>query len=555
VARRQSRGGPRAHEAARPFSSNAGRKRKALVICAHLRPGRDKRRSNYYMQPIAGLHIGSLIDQQRFDVRLHNEDWHGPFDPTNCVGYDLVFLSGLQPDFDRMRQLSFFFRAAGATVVAGGSICTSFPEFATQFFDAVCVGGVDSVPEVVEDFVCGSLKPIYRSAAATISPYTVDYRLFERSGINPRVHLMESSRGCSFKCSFCVIPAEVGTHATYELDAFAASLESALAASPLWSVQRWYPIVLLLDNNFSDDRDHMLQVAKLLASHPRVKGWAALVTQNVLRDRALVTHLAQSKCFLLFAGVESLDSEMLRRYNKKQNLSRHQNVIDDIAFAEAQGIIICYGYLFDPRHQTAAEMERQIQVIARDPLLPMPVYLSVVAPLAGSATFWDELRQRSLAPNLRLRDLDGETIGYAQFADTPDVIVDFVERIFRRPWTVVLRLQILVKTVRRILHMRTLNPVRWYIVAASNFHCFIWSNATPSQPRTYKAGSDTLDPQYLERPADLSKADRIRYFDPVLLTDADGGPAEWLRSYMPWATESAWRPVVLSHRSSSELQS
>ena len=45
------------------------------------------------MQPISGLHVASLIDPRHFDVRLHHEDWHGPFDPTRCEGYDLVFLS------------------------------------------------------------------------------------------------------------------------------------------------------------------------------------------------------------------------------------------------------------------------------------------------------------------------------------------------------------------------------------------------------------------------------------------------------------------------------
>ena len=129
--------------------------RRALVVCAHLRPGRDKRRTRYFMQPISGLHVGSLIDPRHFDVRLHHEDWHGPLDPARCEGYDLVFLSGLQPDFDRMRQLSYFFRRSGATVVAGGSICTSFPEFATRFFDVVCAGGVDSVREVVADYLRG----------------------------------------------------------------------------------------------------------------------------------------------------------------------------------------------------------------------------------------------------------------------------------------------------------------------------------------------------------------------------------------------------------------
>jgi hypothetical protein len=497
-------------------------RRRALVICTHLRPGRDKRRSRYFMQPISGLHVGSLIDPRYFDVRLHHEDWHGPFDPSRCAGYDLVFLSGLQPDFDRMRQLSYFFRRSGATVVAGGSICTSFPEFATRFFDVVCSGGVDSVPDVVADYLRGLLKSIYRSPAAQISSYSVDHGLWAKSGIDPFFHLMESSRGCRFQCNFCVMPAEVGTHARYDLKTLAAEIENAVSSSPLLSFRRWYPMVVLLDNNFSDDRAHMLRVAEMLGTHPRLHGWSALVTQNVLHDRDLVRTLARWKCVALFAGLESLDQEVLRRYNKTQNLIRRQNVIDDVTFAESLGIAILYGYLFDHRYQTAADMERQILAIAANPLMPMPVYLSVVAPLAGTVSFWDDLQRGHLAPNLRLRDLDGETLCHSNLADRREAIVDFIERMFRRPWTVVARFHILKKTLRRIIRARSLNPMRWYIIASANFHCFIWSSETPSQQRTYVAGDDTLDPQYFEYPDDLSDADRSRYFEPVRVTDASG---------------------------------
>ena len=506
------------------------------------------------MQPISGLHVGSLIDQRHFDVRLHHEDWHGPFDPARCAGYDLVFLSGLQPDFDRMRQLSYYFRLSGATVVAGGSICTSFPEFATRFFDVVCAGGVDSVRQVVADFLKGSLKPIYRSPAAQISAYLIDHSLLARSGINPMLHLMETSRGCRFKCNFCVIPAEIGTHARYDLATLAAGIDNAISTSPLFSFRRWYPMFNLLDNNFSDDRAHMLAVAELMGSHPRVRGWSALVTQNILHDRELVRTLARLKCNVLFAGLESFDLDVLRRFNKTQNMSPRHNVIDDVAFAESQGIAICYGYLFDYRHQTAAEMERQILTIARNPLLPMPVYLSVVAPLAGTASFWDDLRLGRLAPNLRLRDLDGETICHTALADHRQTIVDFIERMFRRPWTVVDRFGILVKTLRRIVRAGSLNPMRWYIIASANFHCFIWSSETPSQARTYVAGSDTLDPQYFERPDDLSDADRARYFDPVELTDDDGGPAAWLKPYIPATATPTLRPAVFSPQPASQAR-
>ncbi|MFL5007146.1 MAG: B12-binding domain-containing radical SAM protein [Microvirga sp.] len=483
------------------------------------------------MQPISGLHVASLIDQRLFDVSLYHEDWHGPFDPGACAGYDLVFLTGLQPDFDRMRQLAYFFRRGGAIVVAGGSICTSFPEFATHFFDVVCAGGVECAAAVIADYERGSLKRVYRSPIGQIGHYTVDYGHFTRSGISPSVHLIEASRGCSFRCSFCSIPSEVGVHAKYDLSTLATSLDGALAAAPLLSFRRWYPLVLMMDNNFSDDRAYMLAVAELMRSHRKIRGWAALVTQNVINDRGLMLRLAAAKCIGLFVGLESLDRAMLQRFKKTQNLGRNQNVTEDIAFAESLGIAISYGFLFDPCHQTAAHMDRQIREIARNPLMPMPTYLSVVAPLAGTTAFWADLEARRLAPNLRLRDLDGETLAYSAMADDPQALAAFVEKIFRRPWEVADRIGILFKTLRRILRSGTINPIRWYVIASANLHCFLWSRAEISAPRTYRAGTDTLDPQYFEQPDDLSEADRRRYFDPIALTDAHGGPVEWLVPY------------------------
>jgi hypothetical protein len=271
----------------------------------------------------------------------------------------------------------------------------------------------------------------------------------------------------------------------------------------------------------------------MLRKHPKVRGWAALVTQNVLHDRQLVKHLAASKCVGLFAGLESFDSELLRRYRKTQNLSRKFNIVDDIAYAESLGIAITYGYLFDPRFQTAAEMERQITEIARNPSMPMPVYLSVVAPLVGTESFWSDLRDGNLLPNLRLREMDGEAIAYKKLADRPEAVTTFVEKLFRRPWTIVGRWGILAKTLRRIVRARSLNPVRWYLIASANMHCFVWSSETPSQRRSYLGGSDALDPQYFERPHDLNVEDRERYFDPIEVTDRVGAPADWLRPYVP----------------------
>jgi len=279
-----------------------------------------------------------------------------------------------------MRQLSFYFRRSGAVVWLREKHLYVFPRsLRRDSFDAVCAGGVDSVPAVVADFLNGSVKAIYRSPIGQVSSYAVDYSLLTRSEINPSVHLIEASRGCSFKCSFCVIPSEVGAHAGYSLDRLSAAVDNAISTSPRLSFRRLYPIFMLLDNNFSDDRAHMLRVCAFLKSHPRVRGWVALVTQNVLHDRQLVRHLAASKCLGLLSDWNPsmpICCGGTERLKSKQAV----HIIDDIAYAESQGISITYGYLFDPRHQTPWTWNDRFARIARNPLIPMPVYLSVIAP-------------------------------------------------------------------------------------------------------------------------------------------------------------------------------
>lgn len=517
------------------------KKRRALVICAHLRPGRTKRRSQHYLQPLSGLHIASLIDKCNFDIQLYHEDWHGPYDTSQIGAYDLVFLTGLQVDFDRMRQLSYFFQKNKAVVVAGGSICSLFPEFATRFFDVVCAGGVDSVRSVCEDFLAGDLKAIYRSPQTKVTNYNVDYTHFTKSGIDPPIHLIEASRGCSFRCSFCVVPAEGADHTSYSLTTVAKAIDNAIASSPYFSFRRWYPMIFFLDNNFSDDRTKLIELAELLQNHKKVRAWGAMFTQDALNDRELVDRLSRSKCRAIFVGLESLDREVLRRFNKKQNLSRRSNVVDDIVYAESKGICVMYGYLFDPRSHTVEQMKAQIGMLERARPLPMPAYFSLFLPLAGTKSFWDDVRSGELLPNLRLRDLDGETIAYSRLADKFDDVTKFVEGFTREPSSLVRRSRVLLGTLKRIRNAATFNPVQWYLIWATNFRTFIWARSYTSPRQSYLAGEDVLDPQYSEYPDDISDEDRKNYFEPVCLTDKRGQLCEWLEPYVKRRTHRPFK--------------
>lgn len=509
-------------------------RRRALIVCTHLRRDRSKRRSRDLLQPLAGLHIASLIDRRCYDVVLHHEDWHGPFDTANASRYDIVFLSGLHADFDRMRQLSYHFRRQDAIVVAGGSFCSLFPEFASRFFDAVCTGGVESVAKVMADFERGQVQPIYRSPQTRLASHRVDYRLLRQSGIALPVHLIESSRGCSFRCKFCVIPAEGARHAPYTTDAVDAAIEDAIASSPWYSMGRLYPALWFIDNNFSDSRERLLDMCDRMKRNRKIRAWGALVTQNILKDRELVRHMARHKCRALFTGIESLDVVFLRRQNKKQNLANHDSIVADILYAESLGICVTYAYLFDPRISTASDMRRQIRALVAAYALPMPAFFSVLIPLAGTEDFWESAVRKELRPNLRLRELDGEMIAYANLADTEDSMTEFMQALSTRPAVLVNRWRMMWSTLCRLRNARSLNPFHWYIIYTSNFRFFRFAREYDIRTsRTYLGGKDPLDPQYREFPSDISPRDRALYFDPIMITDARGELADWLRPSVP----------------------
>ena len=514
---------------------------RVLIICTHLRRDRSKAKDRDFLQPLAGVHIGSCIDRARYNVELYHEMWHGPYDTGSVVQgrYLVVFLTGLQQDFDRMRQLSFFFRRAGACVVAGGNVCTLFPDFAARFFDVVCVGGVEAVFAVMRDLEADALRPIYQASRHGAGTFPVAYDLLTKAGINVPFHLLEASRGCSFTCTFCILPAERNGHLAYGASTVEHAVDRAVDSSPRWSFRRLFPMIWFMDNNFSDDPKYLVALCQALASHRRVRAWGALITQNVLRDRDTIRLMARSKCRALFVGIESFDRDFLQRTRKKQNLSRSQSVPDDIAFAERQGIVIAYSQLVDPRTADPAAVRADLIAIARDGRLPLPCFLSFISPLVGTAMFWECVDRNELRPGLRMREMDGETIAFSESRLPETELVRFARTAFSETWRLVPPRLILLNVVKRMIRARCVSPFRWFVALQCSWRIMAKSaDYAPGADRLYTAGTERLDPQYDEQPHDLSLADHARYFAPILLTEPDGRLADWLQPHHPGQTAS-----------------
>jgi len=508
-----------------------------MVVCANLHSDRVAKRDRHWLQPNAGLQIASQIDRDAYEVTLYHETWHGPLG-VDVPEADIVFLNGLQKDFDRQRQLSYLFKRKGAVTVAGGSISTLFPSFAGQFFDAVCVGGVDSVPDVLSDFDRGELKPVYVSPQTVLSDYPVDYRILTENNIGGPLHLVEASRGCNFKCGFCTIPAEGARHTRFGVERVMRMIDSAIAASPRLSLKRLYPSISFIDNNFANNRAYTRRLIEALGAHPRIKGWAALVTQEVLSDHELIAEMAAAKCRGLFAGIESLDPEFLTTHNKRQNTRNAGSLFADVAFAESQGIAITYGYLFDPRMSTTTQMAEQMRALAKSDALPFPSYFSFVSPLVGTALFWESLDAGELRPGLRLRDLDAMTIAYRNCLSSDADLSAFASKVHKNPTAIIGRRDLARRSLRVALKGNTRKPVPQLISIGNNYRVIRLSRRSTQDPhRNYLAGQDVLDPQYTWVPAGTSEEDRRTYFEPASVTDEHGRPLPWVESARPGRIE------------------
>ena len=508
-------------------------KKKIIIICTHFLRDRSSRKDSDFLQPMIGVHIASCIDKDKYDIQVYNEMSMGPYDVENILSYDIVFLSGLQKDFDRMRQLSFYFKRSGAIVVAGGSICTLYPGFASQFFDVVCGGGVDSVFDVMSDYENYSLKEIYISHQHDIRDYRLNHSILKKDGIYTQLHLIEASRGCNYTCGFCTIPAEKAKHTIYSIERLIDDIRDAMRNNPLFSFRRFYPGFYFIDNHFTLNREHTKAVCKFLKNERRIKGWGALITQNDLSDRALIKMMKSSKCQGVFTGLESIDIEFLKRNNKNQNLINVSKILNDVKNTQKEGIMVNYGYLFDPRVSSTEEMLDQLNTVINSDVLLFPCFFSFVSPLLGTKIFWESVESGELLPNLRLRDLDGCTLAYSNIKSEHDAITRFADLVLANPHKLISKMAIFKKTIKYIIDFKIKLPHKWYIVYRNNIRPYqLFKQKKGSPVRNYIGGTDILDPQYDEYPDDITDKDKKLFFDPIMVTDSKGDLENWLKDYV-----------------------
>lgn len=487
------------------------RKHRVLIVNAYFDPWRVATPTRLFVpRAMAPYFLAGHFEPATCDVRVWDEAFHGALlDPKIFEWPDVLVLSGLTVAFDRARQLSAYVRAANprVVVVIGGPIARALPALCSKVFDYICMGDTEEIADVAEA-VLGQ-NAVLRHGAPRMDLTT------------PKMGLgyLETTRNCNFACAFCSLTGENQPYVAYSDEAIEAQLDAMGKVTG----------VMLLDNNFyGSNRMNFERRVEALGRRWKAgqfKAWAALVTGDFFKRPRNLELVAENGCAALFSGVESLDSAILKSFNKKQSL-----VSEPLALTEtcaAHGVQFDYGLIIDFAQQTLEEVDAQVESLVADHRVPLPALLSMTIPILGTPYFNESAAAGRLMPNVLLSDMDGQKL-----VEWPKEPVEKVVPFFRDMLRMKGRKRALAgHVVRHAWHWRQhLRPELTAMSLLRPLHRFgprmvfgslAQMRQTWREPKlTYSAMSDQLRLAYTPV---IPMPDRFAQdFKPLAITDANG---------------------------------
>jgi hopanoid C-2 methylase len=397
-----------------PAFRNSLQKKKVLIVNCFFPDERQPiKRTNQVPNALAPVLLGGYFDENLCEVKLYNEVQSGfleVFQPELLAWPDMLVLSGLTAAFDRLLHLTAYAKTANPEVVvaAGGHGIRALPEYSQSFFDYACLGDVDEIRDVIreafgEPYVAEQFNPRYDLA------YWIN-----------RLGYAESSRNCNFQCGFCSL---TGVGRRYEVPPM-----EYLEAQMKNMGKR--PIFFFQDNQIMGSGEQSFRDRINLFQKSRETGqfkyWTGFVTNTFFWEDENINFAHDTGCISVFVGVESFDNEQwLESANKKQN-SRYRQV-DLLRRAIDGGILVQYGLVYDPTHQTLAEMRRELDIICDDPEIPAPNFIFTSIPFPGTPFFRQCVEDDMIRPGTDMRHLEGSTLSL-KTVDPEDEVIDFIKR-------------------------------------------------------------------------------------------------------------------------------
>jgi 3-oxoacyl-[acyl-carrier-protein] synthase II len=162
--------------------------------------------------PSLGIPIMASWTPPEVEVELVDDNAGDPVDFSHPT--DLVAINCFTPQATRAFEIGDGFRSRGTTVIMGGFFPSFMVDECLKHCDAVCVGEVEPVWEqIITDAARGAIKPRYHGGCR-FDPAQIRIPrreiFYNKQNYDWDEDLVQFTRGCSFNCAMCAIPAHMG---------------------------------------------------------------------------------------------------------------------------------------------------------------------------------------------------------------------------------------------------------------------------------------------------------------------------------------------------------
>jgi radical SAM superfamily enzyme YgiQ (UPF0313 family) len=294
------------------------------------------------MLPLA-LPVVAACTPDHYDIRIVDEESE---DVPMDYNPDIVGITTIVATKDRAFQIGDLFRSKGIPVVMGGINASLMPGEYLEHADSVVIGEAENIwGQCLEDFENGKLQRRYIAGTKYDYKYPKHPR-WDLVNMNMLFQVgIQVTRGCPFNCDFCTVSKIFGREMRFrDIDDVIEEIKNLPSK-----------FVFFVDDNLTINKKYAHELMKKLK--PLGISWTCMASTDVADDELLLKEMAESGCFSILIGFESLNPDSLDETHKDHNRGG-KKYIEAIRKIHQEGIHITASFIVGFDNDTLEEFDR-----------------------------------------------------------------------------------------------------------------------------------------------------------------------------------------------------
>jgi radical SAM superfamily enzyme YgiQ (UPF0313 family) len=273
--------------------------------------------------------------------------------------FDIVGLTGMTVQRDRMREILIALRQRGVFTIVGGPWISVAEDWYDGLVDVIFIGEAEETwPRFLDEWGRGEHQARYEQAEKTdmakVPPPRYDLVPFHKYAMG----CVQTSRGCPFQCEFCDIIVIFGRRPRVKRpEQVVAEIEAQ------WRLGAH--VIFLVDDNFIGNKKAAKAILSEIIAWQRRRGYPlAFFTEaslDLAEDDELLRLMADAGMVAVFIGIESPDEEALRETKKFQNL--RGDLVSRVHKVQAAGMEVYAGMIVGFDHDDPTVFRRQYEFL------------------------------------------------------------------------------------------------------------------------------------------------------------------------------------------------